>query len=167
MPDAISNTSPLLYLHRIDGLYLLPGLFTVIYVPGAVVFELMEGRQKGYDVPNPSDYDWISIVEPQAMPSEWFAVDLGKGEIAAMSLALERPDHIVLLDDALARKTAKAAGLKVWGTLRILLEAKSQGLVPSIEPFLKRLEDSGMWISVQVRQRILALAGENSDIRNV
>ena len=101
MPDAISNTSPLLYLHRIDGLYLLPGLFTVIYVPGAVVFELMEGRQKGYDVPNPSDYDWISIVEPQAMPSEWFAVDLGKGEIAAMSLALERPDHIVLLDDAL------------------------------------------------------------------
>ena len=91
----------------------------------------------------------------------------GQGEIAAMSLALECPDHIVLLDDALARKTAKAAGLKVWGTLRILLEAKSQGLVPSIEPFLKRLEDSGMWISVQVRQRILALAGENSDIRNV
>jgi predicted nucleic acid-binding protein len=115
MPDAISNTSPLLYLHRIDGLNLLRELFNGIYVPGAVVFELMEGRQKGYDVPNPADYDWISIIEPQVMPSEWFAVDLGMGEIAAMSLALERPDHIVLLDDSLARKTATAAGLTVWG----------------------------------------------------
>ena len=160
MPDAISNTSPLLYLHRIDGMNWLPELFTGIYVPGAVVFELMEGRQKGYDVPNPSDYHWITIAEPQVMPSEWFAVDLGMGEIAAMSLALERPDHIVLLDDALARKTATVAGLKVWGTLRILLEAKSQGLVPGIEPLLNRLEDSGMWISERVRQRILALAGE-------
>ena len=126
MPDAISNTSPLLYLHRINGMSWLPRLFTGIYVPGAVVFELMEGRQKGYDVPNPSDYGWIRIVEPRVMPSEWFAVDLGIGEIAAISLALERPDHIVLLDDALARKMATAAGLNVWGTLRILLEAKSQ-----------------------------------------
>jgi len=45
------------------------------------------------------------------MPSEWFAVDLGIGEIAAMSLALEKPDHIILLDDALARKTAKCDAL--------------------------------------------------------
>ena len=96
MPDAISNTSPLLYLHRIGGMNWLHELFTGTYVPGAVVFELMEGRQKGYDVPNPSDYGWIRIVEPRVMPSEWFAVDLGIGEIAAMSLALERPDHIVL-----------------------------------------------------------------------
>jgi hypothetical protein len=31
---------------------------------------LMEGRQKGYDVPNPIDYDWIRIVEPRVMSSE-------------------------------------------------------------------------------------------------
>lgn len=160
MPDAISNTSPLLYLHRIDGLNWLPELFTGIYVPGAVVFELGEGRQKGYDVPNPIHYDWIRIVEPRVMPSEWFAVDLGLGEIAAISLALEHPDHVVLLDDALARKTASAAGLNVWGTLRILLEAKSQGLIQSIKPLLNRLEDSGMWLSEEICQRILALAGE-------
>jgi len=151
MPDAISNTSPLLYLHRIDGLDLLKRLFSEVHVPEAVIFELGEGRQKGYDVPNPIQYDWIRIVEPRVMPSEWFAVDLGMGEIAAMSLALERPDHIILLDDALARKTAIAAGLNVWGTLRILLEAKSQGLVQNINPLLNRLEKSGMWISEEVR----------------
>ena len=70
----------------------------------------MEGKQKGFDVPNPNDYDWISIVEPQMMPSEWFALDLGMGEIAAMSLALEHPEHIILLDDALAEKQPRLRG---------------------------------------------------------
>jgi hypothetical protein len=57
MLNAISNTSPLLYLYRIDALKWLPSLFAEIWIPGAVVFELQEGRQKGYDVPNPSDYN--------------------------------------------------------------------------------------------------------------
>ncbi len=68
--------------------------------------------------------------------------------------------RIVLLDDMLARRTAKAAGLSVWGTLRILLEAKSQGVTQQIAPLVDRLLDTGMWISVEIRQRILKLAGE-------
>jgi len=64
------------------------------------------------------------------------------------------------LDDALARRIAQAAGLNVWGTLKVLLEAKSQGLTESIEPLVNRLENSGMWISDDIRQRVLALAGE-------
>jgi len=78
-----------------------------------VAFELTEGRSRGFDVPNPEDHSWMKVTDPQATPSEWFATDLGAGEIAAMSLALEHPDHILLLDDALARRTAIAAGLTV------------------------------------------------------
>ncbi len=59
------------------------------------------------------------------MPSEWLASDLGVGEIAVIALALENPDRVVLLEDMLARRTAQGAGLQVWGTLKILLEAKS------------------------------------------
>ena len=161
MPDkAISNTSPLLYLHRCGGLAWLPRLFTLVCVPGAVAFELAEGRNRGFDVPNPEDLSWMKITDPQATPSEWFAADLGAGEIAAMSLALEHPDHILLLDDALARRTAIAAGLTVWGTLRILLEAKSSGLIESVKPVIHRLEKSGMWVSEDIRRRVLALAEE-------
>jgi len=160
MLNAISNTSPLLYLYRIDALKWLPSLFAEIWIPGAVVFELQEGRQKGYDVPNPSDYNGIKIIEPKMLPSEWFAVDLGAGELAAMSLAIEYPENIILLDDALARRTAKAAGLNVWGTLRILLEGKSHGLIENVKPQLNLLEDGGMWVSEGIRQRLLALAGE-------
>jgi hypothetical protein len=77
-----------------------------------------------------------------------------------MALALENPLHVVLLDDMLARRTAQVAGLTVWGTLRLLLEAKSNKLVGKVEPYIDQLGETGMWISDEVRQRILVLANE-------
>ncbi len=77
-----------------------------------------------------------------------------------MALALENPRRVVLLDDDLARRVAKAAGLTVWGTLRVLLEAKSHGLTDRIEPLVDQLVDAGMWLSGEIRERILVLAGE-------
>ena len=160
MPKAISNTSPLLYLHRIGGIDWLPKLFEEVWIPDAVRSELLAGKERGYDVPNPNGFKWLKAVNPKSMPSEWLALDLGTGELAAMSLALENQGHIVLLDDMLARRTAQAAGLQVWGTLKVLLEAKSNGLVDKVELFVSRLNDSGMWVSEEIKQRILSLAGE-------
>lgn len=161
MPKAISNTSPLLYLYKIGAIHLLPKIFDEVWTAESVKNELLAGRNKGYDVPNPIDYPWLNIVNPKSMPSEWLALDLGTGELGAMALALENPDHIVLLDDMLARRTAQVAGVQVWGTLKVLLEAKSQGLIETIEPFIEKLGESGMWISAEVKQRILILAGES------
>lgn len=160
MPEAISNTSPLLYLYRIDVVEWLPKMFSEVWIPTAVFDELKEGQQKGYDVPDPSNYNWLQVVNPHATPSEWLSLDLGAGELATMALALENSSRIVLLDDLLARRTAQAAGLTVWGTLKVLLEAKSQGLTERIEPLVNRLSEAGMWLSNEVRQRILALADE-------
>jgi predicted nucleic acid-binding protein len=107
------------------------------------------------------DYSWLNIVNPKSAPSEWLALDLGMGEIAAMALALENPDKVILLDDALARRIAQAAGLQVWGTLKILLEAKSQKIINNVKPYIPKLRDSGMWISAEVEKRILRLADES------
>lgn len=161
MLKAISNTSPLLYLYRIGGIEWLPQLFDEVWTPEAVKNELQAGRSKGYDVPNPDDYSWLNVVNPKSTPSEWLALDLGVGEIAAMALALENPDRVVLLDDMLARRTAQVAGLQVWGTLKVLLEAKSHGIVQKVEPHVSKLSDSGMWISAEIKERILKLAGES------
>ena len=160
MPEANSNTSPLLYLYRINAVEWLPKIFSEMWIPTAVCDELREGQRKGHDVPDPSNYDWLQIVNPRAAPSEWLALDLGTGELAAMALALENPHRIVLLDDLLARRTAQAAGLTVWGTLKVLLEAKAQALTDRIEPFIDRLSEAGMWLSDEIRQRILVLANE-------
>ena len=160
MPGAITNTSPLLYLHRADALGWLALLFDSVWVPGAVVTELEEGLRRGYEVPISETLLGIQIIEPNHIPSPWLALDLGAGELAAMGLALENPSRVVLLDDQLARRTAQAAGLTVWGTLRVVLEAKDRGLTPKVEPVIDKLRGNGMWISDSVRRRILDLADE-------
>ena len=71
MNEAICNTSPLLYLYRIGAIDWLPKLFSGVWAPSAVAEELHEGRKRGYDVPNPVNYEWLGIVDPASMPSEW------------------------------------------------------------------------------------------------
>lgn len=161
MAEVISNTSPLLYLYRVQAIDLLPTMFGGAWTPAAVVQELRAGRDKGHDAPSLADSPWLRVVDPRAVPSEWLASDLGPGELAALSLALENPDRIILLDDALARRIAQAAGLTVWGTLRVLLEGKSRGLLERIAPLVDQLEQAGMRISSSVRLRVLALADES------
>lgn len=56
MPAVISNTFPLLYLYRIGVLEWLPTLCSDIWILQAVVRELQEGQQRGYDVPMPGAY---------------------------------------------------------------------------------------------------------------
>lgn len=160
MRDAISNTSPLLYLHRLGTLDWLGKLFGDVWTPNAVADEFREGRLKGHDVPSLGNHAWLKIVDPRFMPSEWLALDLGRGELSAMALALENPTRVILLDDGLARRTAKAAGLSVRGTLGVLLDAKSAGLTDHVEPWVDKLADAGMWMSGEVRRRIITLAGE-------
>jgi len=158
--EAICNTSPLLYLYRLGCLEWVPELFDSVWVPKAVVSELRKGQKRGYDVPAVTDFPWAEIVQPVSVPSEWLALDLGPGELHAMALGLENPARVLLLDDALARRLAHAAGLPVWGTLRVLLEAKDRGLTPSVGPLVDRLQAAGMWVSADIRQRVLTLADE-------
>jgi predicted nucleic acid-binding protein len=160
MSEAITNTSPLLYLYRAGVIEWFPKLFGEIWTTEAVVSELREGQRRGYDVPVPETYSWLKVIIPRNLPSEWLTLDLGAGELERMALALEKPDRIVILDDALARRIAQAAGLQVWGTLKVLLEAKTIGITETILPQVDKLAESGMWISDEVRQRVLALAGE-------
>lgn len=163
--NAISNTSPLLYLYRIGAINFLPKLFDQVWIPQAVVNELSVGKALGYDVPDTTDYDWLIIVNPKSTPSEWLVLDLGAGETATMALALDNPALIVLLDDMLARRTAQFSGLEVWGTLKILLEAKSAGYTEEIRPLVESLGKAGMWLSETVRDRILDLAHERENRR--
>jgi len=81
MSKAICNTSPLLFLYRIDALSWMPKLFNEIWAPTAVVEEFQQGLKKGYSVPNLLEYKWLKIIDPKSVPSEWLSKDLGKGEL--------------------------------------------------------------------------------------
>lgn len=158
--SAISNTSPLLYLYRAGFIGWLPQLFEEIWTVPAVADELNAGLAKGFTALRVVDYAWIQVRAPQAVPSPWLTYDLGAGELAAIALALENPQRIVLLDDAQARRVAQAAGLTVWGTLKVLLEAKRHGLTATVSSALDALVRSGMWMTPALRDRVLRLAEE-------
>jgi len=67
LPEVISNTSPLQYLHQLGKLELLCSISGgKLIVPGAVAEELDIGRSRGVDLPEPGSIDWITIRSPQS-----------------------------------------------------------------------------------------------------
>jgi predicted nucleic acid-binding protein len=64
MPDklTISNTSPLLYLHLVRLLDLLPRLYGEVFVPPAVEAEFQAGAERGVDVPRIGALPWLKVM---------------------------------------------------------------------------------------------------------
>jgi hypothetical protein len=58
----VSNTSPPLYLGRIGQVELLPQLFSQVYVPEQVTWELDAGRLIRSDTPDPRQFPWVTLV---------------------------------------------------------------------------------------------------------
>lgn len=71
MLDAISNTSPLLFVHRIHSMHWLKELFGKVLVPKAVIRELEQGRSRGFDVPDYSAFAWLEVVDPVTLASSF------------------------------------------------------------------------------------------------
>ena len=58
------------------------------------------------------------------------------------------------------KKVAYLNNLEVMGSLGVLLLAKKQGLIVSVEPLLKRLRYSDIFFSDQLLDQLLLMAGE-------
>lgn len=160
MPEVISNTSPMQYLHQLGLLHLLPALVSQVIVPPAVVVELAAGRAMGINLPDPASLQWVVVRQPISAPALPLAVGLGPGEREVLALALESSDAIVVLDDQLARQIAGTLGLRLTGTLGILLDAKKRGLINAVAPLLDQLQNLRFRLAPQTRAAVLKLAGE-------
>lgn len=160
MPEVISDTSPLQYLHQLGLLHILPALAGHIVVPSSVEKELLVGRELGINVPDLGSLDWVEVRQPNSRPALPLINDLGPGETETLMLALELTDPIVILDDGLARRVAETLEIQFTGTLGLLLDAKERGLIPSVRPLLDQLHTLRFRLSPQTRSTILELAGE-------
>lgn len=160
MTAFICNTSPLQYLYQLNLLNLLPALMGKIIVPTAVVEEVKTGKENGIDLPDLSLLDWIEIREPASFDALLHVRDLGAGETAVLALALESNEAVVILDDALARRTAEKLNLRLIGTLGVLLNAKNKNLITEIAPILERLDSLRFRLAAETKEAVLKLAGE-------
>ena len=162
MPNltVISNTSPLYYLYQIDHLYLLNNLYEKVIVPAAVQIELEVGKSQGLKIPDLDKIDWLSIYQ---IPSDYFVptvIDLGRGEAEFIAVGLTQENPLLILDDALGRRTAKFYKLKYTGTLGIVLKAKEEGYIQHIQPIITALQQAGMWLDSELIKKVLELANE-------
>jgi predicted nucleic acid-binding protein len=160
LPDVICNASPIQYLHQIDLLHILPALAHRVIIPPAVKEELSMGRSVGVNLPDPDTLDWVAIGRPASSAALPLVTDLGPGETEVLMLALESPDAVVVLDDALARRVAQTLGIRLTGTLGLLLAAKRAGLIQAIRPILDQLQDLRFRLAPHTRAAVLRLAGE-------
>jgi predicted nucleic acid-binding protein len=142
----------------LSGLQALAGR---IIVPPAVVHTLAVGRAQGVRLPDPTVIEWITVRPPASTAVLPLVMDLGPGETAVLALALESPDAMVILDDALARQMATTLAMRFRGSLGVLLDAKQAGLISAITPLLDRLQALGFYLSAETRKLMLDLANES------
>ena len=162
MPEqrTISNTSPLLYLHLVKQLDLLPQLYGTVFVPPAVEAELQAGAERGVDVPQIKALHWLQVMPLASVTSIPMVMDLGRGEAEVIGLGLENPNSRLILDDTLGRRIARLQGLQLTGTVGVVVKAKQAGLLPIVSPVLSALQEAGLWLSESLVAEVLCQAGE-------
>jgi predicted nucleic acid-binding protein len=150
----VSNSSPLIALVRIERFDLVPALLQSVVIPPAVAREIAPSIP---DLP-----PWVSVRVPSGRSSvPTLRGRLGAGEREAIALAVAINAEAIVLDDLPARRAAEAAGLSVVGTLGLLLEAKRKGVLDAIRPELDKLLASSFFLSEQLYDKLLRLAGES------
>lgn len=161
MRDAICDTSPLIYLHRVHLLALLPELARRVIVPPAVFSEIDTGRARGFNVPNLSVHSWVTCSAAPAKTDQTLSEDLGPGETEVICLALEIPGAIAVLDDKAAREEAVRLGIQIAGTLRILTLLKQHYLIEAVAPYIVELCEIGFRVSDVAIEAALRIADES------
>ncbi len=147
----VSDTTSLNYLILTATVHVLPAIFGRVYAPSAVIKELLHPRSpQAVGTWASSPPEWLTVQDP----THTGAWKLGRGETAAISLALELKADRALIDDRDGSRQATRSGLKVVGTLGILEEAAKRGLI-DIEQKTKELKETNFRASERLYQTVL------------
>lgn len=161
----VSDTSAINNLAAIECLYLLQQLYKTVIIPDAVYRELTAPDFPVAGAMEVQTLDWIqtrSVSDRTIIEALSNELDLGEAE--AIALALELKASQVLIDERQGRLVAARLNLGYTGILGILVEAKSQGLIPAVKPLLNALRDrAGFWIAAPLYNSVLQLVEEEGN----
>lgn len=153
----VIDSGPLIILARIEALPMLGMLPLEFVCPFEVSEELDRGASKGHPK---VEAPWLQQVRLSIPVSPIVATALGPGEAAVIQLALQLGIGTVCMDDAKARRAARAVGLEVTGSLGLLIRLRAASLIPAVTPYVRRAEAEGAWYDKELIRRILASVGE-------
>ncbi len=159
VPPVILNNTPLVALWTIQQWNLLNNLFDNILIPSAVEAEFLATRsaQRRQDLIRSP---WIQTTTLNNPKHALAYTSLDRGEAEVLALAVERSARLVVIDERKGRQYAKHLGLAVTGTLGILLLAKQQKLIPSVNTLIQQLQSSGLYFAPELVTRVLIMAQE-------
>ena len=126
----LTDASPLIGLDRVDGVPWLRRLFGRVEITHPVWLELGGAEEAEPSITGAIEEGWLvrrraAPVRPPAPPH------LGHGQWSTIrAAAAHRGESLVLLDDRLARRQARAEGLRIIGTAAVIAMAQRRGLVP-------------------------------------
>jgi uncharacterized protein len=150
----VSNASPLISLGAVGRLELVHQLFGEISIPQGVLDEV-----RSVDL---RTEDWVLIRNLEGdFLRRALEAELDQGESEAIALAVELQADLLLMDERRGRQVASRLGLKVLGTLGILVEAKQRDLLSAVTPILHDLQArAGFRVSPALYQQVLKELGE-------
>ena len=161
MRSVVVNSTPIISLHSIGRLDLLEKIYDKIYIPYAVYEEVCIDGDDIIDKDLLMSFSSFSIKQVSNHEAKkYFKTSLHKGEVETMILAGELNADLCIIDDQVARNYAKFLGLKVTGTLGVLIKGKEKGLIKEITPLMDTLIRNGIYISNKLYKDIIKIAGE-------
>jgi predicted nucleic acid-binding protein len=151
------NTGPLVALAACGSLELLSTLHTHVLVPRAVADEYGRGGAGSLAAPLPGAFE---VCELSSGIPLVLTTHLDVGEASAIALALERRLGLVVIDERRGRLIAREAGLRVTGSLGVLLRAKRESLIPDVRSRIRQMIEHGIWMADALVSAVLREAGE-------
>lgn len=158
----IADASPLIAFGSIDRLSILFKLFKKVIIPKTVADECLfeKTRPGAVAIARAIEADKIQVYDSiEFEDRETLQVILDEGEADAIALA--RSLHLpLIIDEKLGRNIAREMGIKIIGTVGILLLAKQKSLVKEIKPILLQLKNGHYFLSDALIKDVLKKAKE-------
>jgi predicted nucleic acid-binding protein len=100
--------------------------------------------------------EWIKDKEVQNKTQQnALELILDKGEASVIALCLETENSLLIIDEKKGRRIAQELGVKIIGTLGVVISAKKRGLLDSVEKILEKLENADFRISQTLKDKII------------
>ena len=154
----VCDSSPLIWLGKVNKLDLLRHLFGGVLVPERVRLEVVRGDSADALLIREAIREgWISVEVVDEEFGELLEVSgVHRGEAEAIHLA-RRLDALFLVDDKEASAVARLFSISCLGTLGVLLSGLSVGLL-GLDEFVECVDDMiglGFRLSIEVYQKVL------------
>jgi predicted nucleic acid-binding protein len=167
MTVVIADTSPLNYLLLIGEIAILPSLYGQVFIPPEVLAELCDAGAPPEVLKwvrlQPA---WLQVRQVRIAHDDPALRQLDPGERAAILLAQQEADALLLMDDAAGRSEATRRGIPSTGTLGILRAAAVRQLL-DLPAALKSLAATNFRVSQGLIADLLAEDSErkrNADV---